>query len=256
MSHSLFALTWNGFREARRNRVTVIVAAFALVLLLATTLVTEITVGTFDRVLTDFGLGVMSILMVFLAVYLSAGGLSRDIERRTIFLLMSKPISRTSFVLGKLAGNMLTLGILVIAMTAVFCFELVLNRSPITATQFAAIWGLYVELLVISAAGLMLSSFATPLVSALVSAGLYFVGHLSSDIYRIGQASESPFIETVATATYYVLPNLDRFNFRPQAAYNLGVPLSELVSSTLYGVGWAAGLMTLAVIIFERRDFK
>lgn len=256
MSASFLALAWNGFREARRNRVTVLVGAFALVLLLATTLVTEITVGTFDRVITDFGLGVMSVLMVFLAVYLSAGGLSRDIERRTIFLIMSKPLSRTTFVLSKLAGNMLTLGVLLVAMTLVFWIELLLNQAVVTSTQFTAIWGLYLELLVLSAVGLGFSTFATPLVSAIVSAGIYFAGHLSADIYRLGEASESGFITLLAKGTYYALPNLDRFNFRAEAAYAIEVPFSQVLSSTGYALAWSAVLVVVASVIFERRDFK
>jgi Cu-processing system permease protein len=256
MMTSLSALALNGFREARRNRVTVLVGAFALLLILSTRLVTEITVTTFDRVITDFGLGVMSILMVFLAIYLSAGGLSRDIERRTIFLLMSKPISRTTFVLGRLAGNMVTLAILVAAMTGLFVLQLVLHRSPIIAAHFIAIWGLYLELLVLSTLGLLLSSFATPLVSALVSAGLYFVGHLSGDLYRLGNITESPVLSVVAKATYYLAPNLERFNFRPQAAYAQTIPLSEVAMSTGIALGWATLFLVVTSIIFERRDFK
>lgn len=256
MMTSLSALALNGFREARRNRVTVLVGAFALLLILSTRLVTEITVTTFDRVITDFGLGVMSILMVFLAIYLSAGGLSRDIERRTIFLLMSKPISRTTYVLGRLAGNMVTLAILVAAMSGFFILQLILHRSPILPAHFIAIWGLYLELLVLSTLGLLLSSFATPLVSALVSAGLYFVGHLSGDLYRLGNITESPVLSVLAKTTYYLAPNLERFNFRPQAAYAQTIPLSEVAMATGLALGWATLFLVATSIIFERRDFK
>ncbi|MFL5319158.1 MAG: ABC transporter permease subunit, partial [Myxococcaceae bacterium] len=93
--NGLLPIAWNGFREARRNRVTVVVAAFAVAILLCSTLVSEVTVATFDRVLTDFGLGSMSLIMVFLAIFLSCGVLSREIERRTIFMVVSKPVSRS-----------------------------------------------------------------------------------------------------------------------------------------------------------------
>ena len=256
MMSSFLALSLNGFREARRNRVTVLIAAFALALLLATTLITEITVSTFDRVITDFGLGVMSILLVFLAIYLSAGGLSRDIERRTIFLVMSKPLSRTTYVLSRLSGNMLTLAILLVAMSVLFAFEIVIHRSPLTWIHAIAIIGLYLELLVISSVGFLLSSFATPLVSALVSAGVYFAGHLSGDIFRLGEQSESPVIAFLAKLTYYVLPNLQRFNFRPQAAHSIEVPISEVLSAGGFAFAWSAVLLVIATQIFERRDFK
>ena len=102
------ALALNGFREARRNRVTLLVAIFALAMLLSTSLVLEVTVGTFDRVITDVGLGAMSLMLVLLTVFLSSGLISREIERRTIFLMVSKPISRGAFLVGRLLGNMLT----------------------------------------------------------------------------------------------------------------------------------------------------
>ncbi|NOK02011.1 MULTISPECIES: ABC transporter permease [Myxococcus] len=250
------AMAWNGFREARRNRVTVLVAAFALLLLFATTLITEVTVSTFDRVVTDFGLGVMSLLLVFLAIYLSSGLISREIERRTIFLMVSKPLSRTRFLLARLAGNMLTLGVLLLAMTLLFWVELVLHRSPITQPQMAALWGLYLELFVLTSAGFLMSTFASQLVSALVTTGLYFAGHLCSDIYNLGVKSKAEFVQWISKGTYYALPNLERLNFRPRATYAIEVTAAELGTATLYALGWGALFCVLAAIVFERRDFR
>lgn len=250
------AMAWNGFREARRNRVTVLVAAFALVLLFATTLVTEVTVSTFDRVVTDFGLGVMSLLLVFLSIFLSSGLISREIERRTIFLMVSKPMSRSRFLLARLAGNMLTLAVLLVAMTLLFWLQLVLHRSPITQPQMAALWGLYLELFVLTSAGFLMSTFASQLVSALVVTGFYFAGHLCADIYNLGTQSKSAFVAWVSKAIYYALPNLERLNFRPRATYMLEVTASELATATLYAVGWGALFCVLATLVFERRDFR
>ncbi|NMO22660.1 ABC transporter permease [Pyxidicoccus fallax] len=250
------AMAWNGFREARRNRVTVLVAAFALVLLFATTLVTEVTVSTFDRVVTDFGLGVMSLLLVFLSIFLSSGLLSREIERRTIFLMVSKPMSRSRFLLARLAGNMLTLGVLLVAMTLLFWMQLVLHRSPITQPQLAALWGLYLELFVLTSVGFLMSTFASQLVSALVSTGLYFAGHLCGDIYNLGVKSKVELVQWVSKAVYYALPNLERLNFRPRATYALPVTAAELGSATLYALGWGALFCVLATLVFERRDFR
>lgn len=250
------AMAWNGFREARRNRVTVLVGAFALVLLFATTLVTEVTVSTFDRVVTDFGLGVMSLLLVFLSIYLSSGLLSREIERRTIFLMVSKPMSRSRFLLARLAGNMLTLGVLLVAMTLLFWLQLVLNMAPITQPQLAALWGLYLELFVLTSAGFLMSTFASQLVSALVTTGLYLAGHLSADIYNLGARSKSELVAWMCKATYYALPNLDRLNFRPRATYVMPVAASELGTATLYALGWGALFCVLATLVFERRDFR
>ncbi|MGE6760682.1 ABC transporter permease [Corallococcus interemptor] len=250
------AMMWNGFREARRNRVTVVVGVFAAVVLLSSSLVTEVTVATFDRVLTDFGLGMMSIILVFLSIFLSSSLLSREIERRTIFLVVSKPVSRRQFLVARLAGTMLTLGVLLVAMTAVFLGELLLFGANITSTQLFASAGLWFELLVISSVGILFSSFSGPAVSAIATTGMYFTGHLTGDLYSIASRSESVLVRGIGKTLYYALPNLERVNFRPQATYALPVDTATFFSGVGYSLAWTLVLTTLAIVIFERRDFR
>nr|WP_216617982.1 ABC transporter permease [Corallococcus carmarthensis] len=249
-------MMWNGFREARRNRVTVVVGVFAAVVLLSSTLVTEVTVATFDRVLTDFGLGMMSIILVFLTIFLSSSLLSREIERRTIFLVVSKPVSRRQFLLARLAGTMLTLGVLLVAMTLVFLGQLLLFGADITSTQLLAAAGLWFELLVISSVGILFSSFAGPAVSAIATTGMYFTGHLTGELYTLTSRSESDVVRGVGKTVYYLLPNLERVNFRPQATYALPVDAATFLSGVGYSLAWTAVLTALAITIFERRDFR
>lgn len=250
------AMVWNGFREARRNRVTVVVGAFAAVVLLSSTLVTEVTVATFDRVLTDFGLGMMSLILVFLTIFLSSGLLSREIERRTIFLVVSKPVSRSQFLLARLAGNMLTLAVLMAAMMLIFISQMALFMVSVNTTQILAVVGLWFELLVLTSAGILFSSFAGPAVSAIATTGIYFAGHLANDLFDIARRLDDGPVKTVATALYYLLPNLERMNFRPQATYALPVDASTFFSGIGYGLGWAALFTAAAIFIFERRDFR
>ncbi|GMT97149.1 hypothetical protein KH5H1_12680 [Corallococcus caeni] len=250
------AMMWNGFREARRNRVTVVVGVFAAVVLLSSTLVTEVTVATFDRVLTDFGLGMMSMILVFLTIFLSSSLLSREIERRTIFLVVSKPVSRRQFLLARLAGNMLTLGVLLVAMTLIFLLELLLFGANITSTQLLASAGLWFELLILSSVGILFSSFAGPAVSAIATTGMYFTGHLTGDLYTLANRSESGAVQAIGKTLYYLLPNLERVNFRPQATYALQVDASTFFSGVGYSLAWTLVLITLAITIFERRDFR
>lgn len=251
-----WALVWNGYREARRNRVTVVVGAFALVLLFSTRLVMEVTVATFDRVLTDVGLGMMSLLLVFLTIYLSSGLISREIDRRTIFMVVSRPISRPGYLVARLAGNMLTVAVLLVGMAAIFFAQVVLLKSPITQTQFLAVGMLWFELLVIACVGLTLSTFSGPIVSGLVTAGFYFAGHLSSDIYKFALRSDSDLVRGAGKGLYYLLPNLDRLNMRPNATYNVMPHWTEVGTSVLHGLAYCIALLLLAGLIFSRRDFK
>nr|WP_224366871.1 ABC transporter permease subunit [Hyalangium versicolor] len=256
MMRPFLALTLNGFREARRNRVTVVVGAFALGLLVASTLLTNLSVSTFDRVLTDVGIGVMSIVLVLLAVFLSSGMLAREIERKTLFLIVSKPITRATFLTARFAGNMLTLGVLLLAMGVLFFGQIALYGTVVTEAQFVAIGMLFFELLVLSSIGFAMSSFSSQMVSATVTIGAYFAGHLGGDIYEMSRKAESPLFQWVGKAIYYALPNLSRLNYRVQATYELPTPLTDLVPSMLYAVAYAAVMIAIAVALFARRDFK
>ena len=250
------AMAWNGFREARRNRVTLTVAVFALLALVSSTLVTGVSMNTYPRVLTDVGLGSMALILVFLAVFLSSGLLGREIERRTIFLMVSKPISRTTFLLARLAGNLLTLLSLLVMMAVIFFAELAINRVPITSIQLLAVGMLFFELLVLASLGFLFSTFCGQTVSAIATAALFFAGHLSADIYRLAAKSHSAVVQVIGKGTYYLLPNLERLNFRPLAIYHVQVAPSVPLTAIGYALGYSAATLALAALIFSRRDFR
>jgi ABC-type transport system involved in multi-copper enzyme maturation permease subunit len=250
------ALAFNGFREARRNRITMVVGVFALALLLSSTLVVAVTVSTFERVLTDMGLGAMSLTLVLLAIFLSSGLLSREIERRTIFLMVSKPISRGAFLVGRLLGNMLTVTVLQLAMAALFFGMMAFYKSPITPAHLAAIGMLWFELWVLSGVGFLMSSFSSQMVSAFVTVSIYVAGNLAPDIYKLASKSKSGAVQALGEAVYYVLPDLSKLNYRPHATYYATITSTELLSSAAYALAYTGVLVSLAVVLFNRRDFR
>lgn len=250
------ALALNGFREARRNRVTLLVGIFAIAMLLSTTLVLEVTVNTFDRVLTDVGLGAMSLMLVLLTIFLSSGLISREIERRTIFLMVSKPISRGAFLVGRLLGNMLTVTVLQLAMAALFFGMMAFYKSPITSAHLAAIGMLWFELWVLSGVGFLMSSFSSQMVSAFVTVSIYVAGNLAPDIYKLAGKSKSGAVQSLGEAVYYVLPDLSKLNYRPHATYYAEITSAELLSSAGYAMAYTGVLVSLAVLLFNRRDFR
>ncbi len=254
--NGFFALAWNGFREARRNRVTTVVAAFALLLLISSSLVTQVTVHTMDRVLTDFGLGTMAILLIGLAVFLSCGLIPQEIEKKTIFLIVSRPMSRSQFLLSRFTGNLISLFLLLAAMSATFLFEMWLYSAPLNSAIYASLIGLMAELVLVTAVGFLFSTFSSQLVSALMTIGLVFAGHLAGDVYRLAAKSPSSFIQSAGKASYYLMPNLDRVNFRDQAALALDVTAGTVLQAVGLSLAYATVLIVLATIIFERRDFR
>ncbi len=256
MIRSFWAIAFNGFREARRNRVTLVLAFFAALLLLSTSLITDVTVATFSRVLIDIGLGGMTLILVLLAIFLSTGLLSREIERRTIFMVVSKPVSRGLFLVARLAGNMLTLTSLQLIMGGLLLLEFWLFKTPITWPVVLAMGMLWFELLVLSALGFLMSSFAGQMTAAFTTVSMFFVGHLSGDIYTLARRSKNEALQLLGKFLYYVLPNLERLNLRSQASYGVVVPNKEWMVSGLYALAYSTVLVSLAIFFFRRRDFR
>lgn len=256
MIRSFGVIAWNGFREARRNRVTLVLGAFAVALLAGGVFLTSASVAVIERVLVDVGLGSMSLVLVLLVVFLSSGLLSREIERRTVFLMMSKPISRGLFLLARQAGNMLTVTALLAGMAGIFLLQLSLYGLPVRESYLVSIAALWFELLLLSSVGTTLSSFVGQLVASTVTLGVYLIGHLSEDLYRLAQRADNNVVRWMGKATYYLLPNLERLNFRGHATYDVAVPGSELALAVAYAVGYSAVVISLGVLVFQRRDFK
>ncbi len=251
----ILVLALAGFREAIRNRVTVVVAAFAGVLIALTSVVMNLTVLSLDRVVTDFGLGVMSLLLVSLAIFMSVGMLNREMERRTVFLVVSRPLSRESFIIARYVGIMVTLTVLLAAMSAVYAVQMIIFDVPTPNSVPAAIGGLWCQLLLLCAMGVFFSSMSGQLTSAICVVSLYLTGQWTADLHVIAKKL-GPVLGAIARAGYYVLPNFARMDFKPHAAANASVPLGDFLDGLGNSVGWSLLFMLGATLLLRRRDFK
>lgn len=254
--NAVAALTLNGFREARRNRVTTVVYLFALVMIFASTIALEMTVATFDRVMVDLGLGVISIIAAFLSIFLASGLVPKEIERRTIFMVLAKPLSRSTFIVGRFLGNLLTVYAITVVMALLLVAQLLVNGSSPHPTLYAALGGICLQVLVLSAVAFAFASSSSQFITAIASVSLYSLGHLTPDLYAMAERSKVDGMKYVGKALYYLLPNLDRLNFSSRATYNDPVALGEFAASAGYAVGYSVVMLVIASALFERRDFK
>jgi ABC-type transport system involved in multi-copper enzyme maturation permease subunit len=178
------------------------------------------------------------------------------VERRTIYTILSKPISRGEFLLGKYLGLVATIWLQVAIMGVAFAAVSLLAGAPLTSQHGQALLLAAMELALVVAFATLFSSFTTPMLAALFTTGLYAVGHLSRDLRDLGSRSDVEAVRWLATGLHRVLPDLESFNLTSQALHALPVPPAEVVFAVVYGVGYSALLLLLAVAIFERRDFK
>lgn len=259
---AVLTIALNGFREARRNRITSVLFVFALILAFSTTVSIEFTVATFDRVMTDFGLGVIGLIAPVLTLFLGTGLIPREIERRTIFMVVARPVSRTAFVLGKYLGNVITVGLMVLVMGLLFVLQLeVFGAGQRFSTglhreHVVAIYGLLLEVVLLSALAFAFASASSQFVSSLSVACLYFIGHMAEDLWALADRSKVDVVRFVGKALYYALPNFDRLDYKARATYFDPTSNGELLSATIYTIAYSALMLVIATRIFERRDFK
>lgn len=246
----------NTVREAIRSRVLYTLLFFAVLLIGTGVLLSTLTYVERERILQSVGLAAIRLFGAAIAIFVGIGLIHREVERRTIYTILSKPISRCEFLLGKYLGLVATIWIQLVIMGLAFVAVSWLAGAPLTHQIGLALGLAAVELAVIVAFATLFSAFTTPMLAALFTTGLYVLGHLSRDLRDLGARSDDGGVRLVATALYRVLPDLESFNLTTQALHALPVSGHEVGLALLYGAGYCGALLALAVVVFDRRDFK
>jgi ABC-type transport system involved in multi-copper enzyme maturation permease subunit len=204
----------------------------------------------------DLGLASINIFGVLIAVFVGIGLVSKEIEKRTIYTIIAKPIPRYQFLLGRYSGLGLTLFVNTAIMAVGFVLVLLLAGVGLDVGLAKAIGLIFLELLLIVAVAVMFSTFTTPTLSATFTLAIYVIGHLTGDLKAFGDKLENPLVSGVLNVLYYALPNLANFNVKSEAAHGIPISWNYLLVTVSYGVAYAASVMVAACMIFQRRDFK
>lgn len=245
----------NTFRENLRDKILYNLLLFAALLMGASMFLADLTIMEHYKIMTDMGLAAINLVGVVIAVFVGIGLVSREIERRTIYTIVARPISRAQFVVGKYLGLVTTLAVNVLVMLSVFLVTLWGYQAPVQWTLVQAVQLIVVELMLITAIALFFSTFSSATLSAIFTLGLYIIGHLTTDLRGLAQKSHSEAVKAVANAVYYLCPNLDMLNMKGQAAMGIAIPLTYQALATAYGLLYAGMLIVGACLIFQRRDF-
>ena len=259
----------NVFRESVRDRVPYNLVLFAVLLIASSYLIGQLTAGQDVKIIKDLGLAATAVFGVFIAIFIGIGLVSKEVERRSIYALLSKPVSRTQFILGKYAGLVLTLAIniavMAIALYVVLAYMVWSEPPTIRAGWDApgldpallkALFLIFIELMLVTAIAVFFSTFSTPILSAALTFGLFIAGHFNTDLKNFDQVVKSPAAVRLARGVYHVLPDLSAFDVKTEVVHGLPVTAGYLASTTAYGLAYVAGLLLVATLIFSRRDFK
>jgi ABC-type transport system involved in multi-copper enzyme maturation permease subunit len=245
----------NTFREAIRDRVLYLLLVFALVMIAASKVVSMLTVGDEDKIIKDFGLSTIELCGVLTGILVGVGLVFKEIERRTIFAIVTRPIHRYEFICGKYAGLALILLVNTSIMAAGF-YLLLLIRGVADPRLLIAIGLAYVEFLLVTAIALFFSSFSTPMLSAIFTLAAYAVGQLSWSFDLLRERVGGGLGAALCRTLYHAVPNLWRLNVKSEVVHGLPLPDGLVGWSVLYSLAWSALILTAAAIIFSRRDFQ
>jgi len=250
------AIAVNTFREAIRDKILYSLLFFALMMIGSSLLVGSLTLGEYTKIIKDVGLAAISLFGTLISIFVGITLVNKEIDRRTVYTVLSKPIHRWEFILGKYGGLALTLAVEVAIMTIGFLGLVYYVSNEVAIGLLPAIGLIYLELLLLTAFAVLFSSFSTPMLSGLFTLSVFIIGHLTSDIRLHGGKSESYVVRTISNVMYYVLPNLENFNLKNQAVHNVAPAAGHLEFAVAYGILYATMVLMAAVVIFQGRDFK
>lgn len=263
----IIAIAVNTFREAIRDKILYSLLIFTVIVIAASVLLGQLTIGQDQRVIKDIGLASMSLFGVLIATFVGTSLVHKEIRKKTIYNIISKPIHRYEFILGKYFGLLLTMFVELIIMTAVlfaviishrfmFAQPLVGGAGPIGYMLLAkAIALIFFELMLITSIAILFSTISTPALSVFFTLSVYVIGHLTVDIKELGAALESSVLKGLCTASYYLLPNLENFNIRAEMVREMFVSSRFIFYSIVYGVLYMSSVLLISILSMERKEF-
>jgi ABC-type transport system involved in multi-copper enzyme maturation permease subunit len=248
----------NVFREVIRDRILYLIAFYAAILAAATQLLPWVAANTQDKILLDLGIAAIGLLSLLIAIFVGTGLVNKEIEKRTVFVMLAKPISATEFIVGKHWGLTAVLAVLVAAMTAIFFAILSVQQisHPVVSLSIAALFQL-LELSLITAVAILFGVLTSSVLAMLLTIAIYLMGHLSRDLLTLGNLAKDTVLQQVTQALYLILPDLSRLDWKNQAVYGMELMPSplELASHAAYGLIYTILLLAIATFIFSRRQF-
>ena len=266
---TLASIALSVFRESVRDKVFYNLLLFALILVGASLLVGQTTAGQDLKIIKDLGLAATSLFGLFIAVFVGITLVWKEVERRSVYSLLSKPVGRSDLVLGKYLGLVFTLFVNVAVMA--FALYALLAYSHLTATGAErAAWEapaadpalliafalIFAQLMLVTALALFFSTFSSPMLSAAFTFGLYIVGHFNADLKNFEAIVPSRPVAWLARALYYLLPNLAPFDVKAQVVHGQAVPAGYVGLTLAYAAVYIAALLVASAVIFSKRDLK
>jgi ABC-type transport system involved in multi-copper enzyme maturation permease subunit len=249
----LWAFALNVWREAVRDRLIQILTVFGIILMTFSLILGRMSVGGQARVLVNTGLWIIGVWGIWIVIYLGSNMVRRELLRKTVYLVLSRPVSRPVFLLGKFMGMCLVMVTTFGLLSAAWLVLLKLKSVPISHLHFLTLLFILGEWILLASFSLFFASFTTPLLHNFFLVGMAFLGHWSNDIRIFAENVELSLLKNVLKTLYYILPNLEALNFREAALYGRAISSGLLLEGAAVLFAWSVSALLVANLIFLRR---
>jgi ABC-type transport system involved in multi-copper enzyme maturation permease subunit len=256
MQRTVAVIAGNTVRELIRSKLLYNLLLFAALFIGGSLFVAQLTIGNWVRIIVDMGLGAIEVAGAIMAIVIGVGLVAGEVERKTILPTLAKPVPRWAFCLGRYLGLTGLLALNVGLMLLILAVVLRLAGYSLSFTTASAALLIAVELAVLAAVALLFASFSTPILASAFGFSIFFIGHLLSDLRTFAEKSHSAAARELARGFYFFLPDLELLNLKSHAANELPVSAAFVWHSAAYGIVYSAVVLTIAIVIFSRRDLS
>jgi ABC-type transport system involved in multi-copper enzyme maturation permease subunit len=251
-------IAFNTFREAVRDRVLYNLIAFALIMTAAAVLVGQISIQIERIVVVNLGLTAISIFGIIIAIFIGVGLVAKEIERRTLYTVLSRPVRRWEFLVGKFLGLAGTLVVNTFFMALGLFAALFYVAHQYTRGDLGLLVALYfivLQFFLMTALALLFSSFSTPIMSSVFAFAVFVIGTFADELHSVAQMLPGV-SKALVNGFAYLVPNFSALNVISRVAHNDPIPLSLIGLNTLYALLYSAAAISVAALIFDRRNLK
>lgn len=252
----IWVLGTNTFREAVRDRVFHSILFFAVGVVVFSLILKDVSIGDQDKVVRSVAQGGIDLFASVIAIFLGISLVWKELEKKTIYTILSKPISRPVFILGKYTGLMLTVIAEVVILTILYTVMMTLQQEFPPMVFFVSILLLLVELALLTAWATLFSAYSAPMTASAFTLAIFCIGHLADDLWLLGVKSEVVGVQNLLQTLYWVLPNFEVLSCREAAVHGRDVPWSQVLPSMGYGLVYTAMVLAGAIFIFQNKDIK
>ncbi len=244
------------FRESIRNRTVMAIFLLALAFIASALVLAAMALDERIRVITDWGMFCVSFFGVLLAILIGVNLVQKEVQRKTLYVVLSRPIERWKYVIGKYLGLALVLLLEVGALSAALVLLLAFESEQGAADPllYAALFVSLIEVMLLAGLAIFFSSFASPYLSGFFTLGLFVVGRSLPALRQLAEKTDLEFFRLLLKGLFFGLPNLSDFNLSSRVINQIDIPIMEVVWLSLYGAGYLIFLLVLSAVIFTKRD--